>query len=431
MLRNTRRAALSGAALILVSAALGGGANAQQADRNPQGMALDRMERIAPAMKAEVAKGTFPGAVTMIARDGRIVHFEAHGFMDQTKARPMQKNGLFMLASMTKPLTSVVAMQLVEEGLIKLNDPISRWLTELKDVQVEVRRTGADGQPMTELVAPTRPITVQDLLRHTSGLTYAGSSPSTRIREDYVRDNIEGRVANISASQMLEKLGKIPLAHQPGTAFEYSISTDVLGLLIQRVLRKPLDHVFEERITGPLGMRDTTWWVPPAKRSRLAEAFDTDPQKKGAWDAYRILEDNAGKQYFRGGAGLVSTAEDYLKFAQMILNKGELNGRRLLSAKTVDFMLSNHLVGMGGTTAATTGPGYGFGLGFAVRLQDGFGFAPGSTGDAMWAGAWGTSFWIDPKEKLVGILMAQDLSNRFQTRMLFKNLVYGAMVRTR
>jgi CubicO group peptidase (beta-lactamase class C family) len=178
---------------------------------------------------------------------------------------------------------------------------------------------------------------------------------------------------------MLKRLGEIPLAHQPGTTFEYSIS-------------------------------------------------DSDPQKESMVKSYRITQDPIGKQYFKGGAGLVSTVADYYRFAQMVANGGELDGKRILSKKTVAYMLSNHTVGTGGSPTASTGPGYGFGLGFAVRLQDGFAVAPGSTGDAMWAGAWGTSFTIDPKEQLVAVFMAQGPSNRVHTRMLFKNLIYGAMI---
>jgi CubicO group peptidase (beta-lactamase class C family) len=176
-------------------------------------------------------------------------------------------------------------------------------------------------------------------------------------------------------------------------------------------------------------MKDTAFWVPADKRSRLAEALDSDPQKAGMLKSYRDSYNPAGKQYFKGGSGLVGTAADYLRFAQMMVNGGELDGKRYLSKKTVEFMLSDHTVGIAGSTIATTGPGYGMGLGFGVRLHEGMAWVPGSKGDAMWAGAWGTSFWIDPKERLVGILMAQGPSNRVHTRMLYKDLVYGAMVK--
>ena len=202
-------------------------------------------------------------------------------------------------------------------------------------------------------------------------------------------------------------MATIPLAHQPGTFWEYAITVDVLGLLMERVAKKPLDQILKEMLFDPLGMKDTSFRLPPDKAERVAEALASDPLAPGMRKSYAIHFSPGAKSYFRGGAGLIGTAEDYLKFAQMIVNGGELNGRRYLSKKTVEFMLSNHTAGMGGTTIATTGPGYGFGLGWGVRLDEGMGYAPGSKGDAMWAGAWGTSFWVDPKEGLVGILMSQ------------------------
>lgn len=404
-------------------------APAQTAERTRAGMSLERLARIGPVINEQVRANVFPGAVTLIARRGRIVHFEAHGFRDAARTIPLKRDDLFMLASMTKPIVSAAAVMLIEQGRMKLSDPISQYLPELREMRVATTRQGPDGQAISEDVPAARPITVQDLLRHTSGFYYAGAV-SPRLRELYETNNIEGRVPNISRDEMLRRLGTIPLVNQPGTAFFYSISTDVLGFVVERVSGKRLDLAVKEMILDPLGMRDTGWFVPPAQRSRLAEALDSDPQKAGMWSAYRIFENPAETgQYFKGGAGMVSTAEDYFKFAQMILNGGEFNGRRLISRAWVDFMLSNHLIGMGGSTAASTGPGYGFGLGFAVRLQDGFAVAPGSTGDAMWAGAWGTSFTIDPREQIVGILMAQGPTTRVHTRMLFKNLIYGAVVR--
>ena len=394
------------------------------------GFSRERLGRIGPVMREQVDRGMFPGAVTLIARRGRIIHFEAHGFRDAAKTQAMTRDTVFMLASMTKPIVSTAAVMLIEQGKMKLSDPIATWLTELKDMKVQVERRNADGTTTTEDVALARPITVQDLLRHTAGFTYAGSVRSPRLKQLLDDQNIEGRTANITGDEMLRRLAQIPLVHQPGTTFEYSISVDVLGLLLERVTGKRLDILVKEMILDPLDMRDTGWFVPEGRRSRLAEALDSDPAKAGMWTSYRIFENPADHgQYFKGGAGMVSTAEDYFKFAQMILNGGTFEGRRLLSTKWVEFMLSNHTIGMGGSTAASTGPGYGFGLGFAVRLQDGFAVAPGSTGDAMWAGAWGTSFTIDPREGIVGILMAQGPSNRVHTRMLFKNLIYGAVVR--
>ena len=387
--------------------------------REAEGVSVERLGRIGPVIRAEVDKGTFPGAVTLVARNGRVVHFEATGYLDAAKTKPMTKDAIFRLASMTKPLVSVAAMMLVEQGVMKINDPISNWLPELKDLKVET----ATGD-----VAPARAVTVQDLLRHTAGMVYGGSTRSPRIKKLYEDMNIEALEKDITAGDMLKNLGTIPLAHQPGTFWEYSISVDVLGLLLERVTKKNLDVVLSEMLIDPLGMKDTGWWVGADKRARLAETLDSDAQKIGMLKSYRQYDNPAVRTYLKGGAGMVGTAEDYLKFLQMMANGGEYAGRRYLSKKTVEFMLSDHTPGMGGTTFASTGPGYGFGLGFAVRAQDGFAWTPGSKGDAMWAGAWGTSFWIDPKEKLVGLLMAQSPSNRVQTRMLVKNLVYAAVV---
>ena len=385
-----------------------------------QGFSKARLANIASSMTEQVKSGMFAGAVTVVARNGQVVHFESHGFLDAAKSKPMPKDALFRLASMTKPIVTTAAMMMVEQGKLNLNDPITKWLPELKDLKVETK----EGD-----VPLNRPIWVQDVMRHTSGFVYAGSTKSARIKQMYDELNIEARVEDITASQMLTNLGKIPLANQPGTFWEYSISVDVLGLLLERVANKPLDAILNELLLGPLGMNDTTWWVPPAQAGRIAETLDSDPLKVEMLKSYRQTYNPLDKSYFKGGAGLLGTAADYLKFAQMMVNGGELDGKRYLSRKTVEFMLSQHTVGMGGSTIASTGPGYGFGLGFAVRQDEGMAWVPGSKGDAMWAGAWGTSFWIDPKEKLVGIIMAQGPSNRTHTRMLYKNLVYGSLVK--
>jgi CubicO group peptidase (beta-lactamase class C family) len=396
---------------------------------NVEGLSRDRLARIAPSMKAQIDKNIFPGAVTMVARNGKLVHFEAHGFLDGAKTKPMPKDALFRLASMTKPIVSVAAVMMIERGDLNLHDPVALWLPELKDVKVEIKKADKDGKETVETVAPTRPMIVQDLLRHTAGFVYSASAQSPRIKEAYQTANIEARDKEISGADMLKALGTIPLAHQPGTFWEYSISVDVLGLLIERVGKKPLDQILQDMLFEPLGMKDTSFRLPPAKAPRVADALPTDALAPDMAKSYAIHFNPAATSYFRGGAGLIGTAEDYLKFAQMIVNGGEFEGRRYLSKKTVEFMLSNHTAGMGGTTIATTGPGYGFGLGWATRLDEGMGYVPGSKGDAMWAGAWGTSFWIDRKEGLVGILMSQAPSKRYDTRMLMKNLVYGALVK--
>ncbi|OYY59271.1 MAG: hypothetical protein B7Y61_24065 [Rhizobiales bacterium 35-66-30] len=219
----------------------------------------------------------------------------------------------------------------------------------------------------------------------------------------------------------------MPLAYEPGTRFEYGLSVDVLGVVVERVSGKRLDVFLDENLFKPLKMKDTSFQLTPAQAPRLADALDADPQKEAGWKWVRVDQD-PGKRYRLGGAGTVTTAEDYFRFSQMMLNGGVLDGVRILSPKTVDFMLSDHLIGLGGSTAASTGPGYGFGLGFAIRRYEGFAVAPGSVGDAMWAGAGGTFFTIDPKEEIVGVFMSAAPSQRVVTRMLFKNLLYGATV---
>ncbi|WP_431302280.1 serine hydrolase domain-containing protein [Sediminicoccus sp. BL-A-41-H5] len=395
---------------------------AQEAERSQdlvQGFSRARLARFQPAMAREVERGSFNGCVALIARNGQIIHHEAYGHQDNARRVPMTREAIFLLASMTKPITSVAAMMLVEEGRMKIGDPITQWLPELRELKVMTR----EGE-----VPLARPITVQDLLRHSSGFVYAAAAPFPRIRELYEEHDIEARRGPVTADEMLRRLGTIPLAFQPGAQFFYSISTDVLGLLLQRVAGQPLDQLIAERLTSPLGMTDTVWWVDPARRSRVAESIASDPLSAPMWASYRIEQNPVPASHFKGGAGLVGTSADYFRFAQMIANGGHFEGKRYLSAPTVNWMLSDHMGSMGGTPAASTGPGYGFGLGFAVRREQGIAVAPGSPGDAMWAGAWGTSFTIDRAEKLVGVFMAQGPSSRTHTRMVFKNMVYGAMV---
>ncbi|MFL1462083.1 serine hydrolase domain-containing protein [Roseococcus sp. DSY-14] len=383
-----------------------------------RGFSPARLDRFAPAMAREIERGSFLGAVALVAREGEVVHHAAYGHRDQARRQAMTNDSVFLMASMTKPLTSVAAMMLAEEGRIQLRDNIAQYLPELRSLVVH---TPQGDQPLA------RPVTVQDLLRHSSGFVYADAAPE-RIRDLYRQHDIEARNGLLPGDEMLRRLGTIPLAFQPGTQFFYSISTDVLGLLLERAAGERLDRIIESRLTGPLGMRDTVWFVDDARAARLAEAPDADPLKAGMWASYRIRQDERERSYLKGGAGMVGTAADYHRFCQMLLDGGTLDGRRYLSPSTVRFMISNHIVGMAGSPMASTGPGYGFGLGFGVRLDHGMGHAPGSPGDAMWAGAWGTSFTIDPAQRLVGVFMAQGPSNRVHTRMLFKNLVYGALV---
>ncbi len=385
-----------------------------------QGFSASRLARIADVMQEQVDADQFPGAVTMVARHGEVVHYASHGFQDAAKSKRMSKDSIFRLASMTKPLVTAAAMILVERGRMNMFDPIVKWLPELKDLKVE---TPQGDVPLE------RPIWVQDLMRHTAGFVYGGRAASPRIAKLYTDLNIESREHDITTEDMLRNLGKIPLAHQPGSYWEYSISIDVLGLLLERLENKSLDLIVKELLTDPLEMPDTTWWVAPDEFGRVAEALDSDPLKAEMLKGYRQTQNPVGRTYLRGGGGMLGTAQDYMRFLQMMLNGGLFEGRRYLSRKTVEYMLSNHSAGMGGTTIANTGPGYGFGLGFAVRLEQGMGWVPGSVGDAMWAGIWGTSFWLDPRENLAALIMTQGPTSKTHSRMLYKSLVYGALMK--
>ena len=345
-------------------------ASAAAAEIEAQGFSTDRLARIAPVMKEEIAKGTMPGAVTLIARNGQIVYFEAHGFIDAAKTEPMTKDAVFRAFSMTKPFTSVAAMVLVEQGKMSLRDPISNWMPEFKEMKVLAEQKDERGRTSPVAVPTKRPITVHDLLRHTSGFTYAGTSPFPELKEAYEKTEVEARTSDVSPEEFIKRLAEIPLAYEPGTRWEYSVSTDVLGVLVERVSGKRLDHYLDEILFEPLKMRDTSFQATSEQLPRLADALDADPQKARSWQSVRV-EADPGKTYRKGGAGAVTTAEDYFRFAQMMLNKGQLDGVRILSRETVEFMMSDHIAGLQGSPFPTTGPGYGFGLGFGVRLQEG------------------------------------------------------------
>jgi CubicO group peptidase (beta-lactamase class C family) len=392
------------------------------------GFSSERLQRFGGVLQQEIERGSFPGAVVLIARNGKIVYYEAYGFLDANKTKPMPKDARFRIASMTKPIVETAAMMMVEQGKFLLLDPISKYLPEFKNMMVEVKKADGSGY---ELVPAARPITIQDLMRHTSGFTYGSGLDASRaaIKDAYLKGRIEQIGGGISGDEMLKNLAKIPLVNQPGTTFEYSVSMDVMGLLLERVAGKPLDTLVNEMVLKPLKMNDTTFRLSRDKFPLVADPLDADPLKRTDWwKSFPPFEDMTGR-YLMAGSGLISTAADYYRFSQMILNGGELDGVRLLSPKTVELMLSNHLQGMASSPAPMTGPGYGFGLGFAVRLDTGMAVVPGSKGDANWSGAGGTTFTIDPKERIVGIFMAAAPTDRVAKRLLFKDLLYGAVVK--
>jgi CubicO group peptidase (beta-lactamase class C family) len=283
------------------------------------------------------------------------------------------------------------------------------------------------GRTSRAVVPAKRPILVWDLFRHTAGFTYAGSAPFPEMKEAYEKADVESRDTDVSNEEFIKRLAAIPLAYEPGTRWEYSVATDVLGLVVEKVSGKRLDLHLEEVLFKPLGMKETSFQLRPEQAARLADAYDADPLKADLWKLARPEQD-PGKRYVHGGAGALITAEDYFRFAQMVLNGGQLDGVRILSRESVEFMLSNHIQGLAGSPFPTTGPGYGFGLGWGVRLDEGGAWVPGSKGDAMWAGAGGTSFTVDPKEKIVGVFLSAGPNTRQHTRFLFKNLLYGALV---
>lgn len=391
-----------------------------RAERPEQvGLSSERLARITAAIGADVEAGAIPGAVLAIARAGRIGYAEAIGYRDRDAGAAMQLDTIFRIASMTKPMVSVAAMQLGEEGRLDIAAPVAEYIPAFREMTVGAERAKA-----------RRAMTVQDLLRHTSGLTYAmfGDSPVQMIWRD----------ANLQAEdqtneELVEKLAQLPLLFEPGTTWEYSMSTDVLGRVVEVVAGKSLGQVLAERIAKPLGMADTGFAATGDKAARVAEPLiDKATGKKPPMR--NVTRDN---RWQSGGGGLVSTASDYLRFCQMLLDGGELDGVRILSPKTVAYMAADHLppdVQYGTTARARFGAlapvpemGYGFGLGFAVRKAQGLSPVPGSVGEFFWGGATGTYFWIDPQEQMVVVLMLQAPDKRLAYRYLSRRLVYGAL----
>ncbi len=400
------------------------------------GFSSERLARITQFFQSEVDQGAIPGAVLVVARNGKIVYRQAIGYQDREKKIPMKADAIFRIFSMTKPVASVAVMMLVEEGKIDVMAPVAQYLPEFKDVKVGVEKTDpATGKPTLSLEAPERPMTVQDLLRHTSGLVY-GPFGNTLVHQAYNQANLfdSGR----TLAEFVTKISKLPLAHQPGTAWEYGMSVDVLGRIVEVVSGMPFDRFLEEKITKPLGMADTAFYLSAAQAPRVAE-----PQVEAA-TGKRPQFGEAGNftkekvKFFSGGGGLLSTASDYARFCQMLVNGGELNGVRLLSPKTLAVMTSDQIppgasrVGMLAATQDTSPLpelGQSFGLGFAVRTDVGHTAVSGSVGDAFWAGAAGTYFWIDPQEKLYAVMMLQmPFVQAGHYRRPMREMVYGALV---
>jgi CubicO group peptidase (beta-lactamase class C family) len=379
------------------------------------GLSAARLARLGQVLADEVARGRVPGAVALIARRGKLGYFECFGERDAASGAPMAKDSIFRIYSMTKPVTSVAAMMLWEEGRFLLYDPIAQYLPELAHLEV-AREEGGELQR----VPLERAVTVQDLLRHTSGITYEFRGPGP-VQRLYMGARVYSR--GQSNADMVATLGKLPLLHQPGTQWEYGRSTDVVGRLVEVLSGQPLSAFFEQRIFAQLGMVDSAFHVAPQNLERLAEAFAKNPES-GA--GVQLLDVRSAPRFESGGAGLVSTAGDYARFLQLLLNGGVWGGQRLLSRKTIELMTADHLGGLKGAPDLLP-PGHGFGLGFAVRLEAGISAMPGSVGQYFWGGLAGTTFWVDPREELAAILLIQAPAQRDYYRTLFRDLVYSAI----
>ena len=379
------------------------------------GLSAPALARLAGALEDRVARGHIPGAVALVARHGKVAFHQAFGARDAGSGAPMPLDAIFRIYSMTKPIVSVAAMMLWEEGRFLLGDPIAKYLPEFAEMWVAalsgdfMARTDAD-----------RPITVQDLLRHTSGLTYEfrGDTP---LHKAYV----EARVARLrqTNAEQSAALAALPLLYQPATRWEYSRSTDVLGRLVEVLSGQTLGQFLAERILQPLGMADAGFWVPQPHQDRIAEAFPRDPE---SGSAVTLLDIRRSAIFESGGGGMVATAMDYARFLQMLLDGGALGATRLLGRKTIELMTADHL-GEIESPPEMLPPGHGFGLGFAVRLAAGLAPFPGSVGSYFWGGAAGTTFWVDPAERLTAVLMIQAPGQREYYGTLFRSLVYAAV----
>jgi len=389
------------------------------------GFSPERLERISSWLRDDIAKGTIPGAVLMIVRHGKVAHFEAAGSLDADTKAPMTKDAIFRIYSMTKPIVSVAVMMLAEQGRIKLEDPIAKYIPSFKDMKVGVE-TSVDGKPKLELVAARRPITIQDLLRHSSGLTY-GFFGDLMVKKLYLEADLRGDYDN---AEFVDRLARLPLAFQPGSTWDYSHSTDVLGRLVEVVSGKSLYQSLKETILDPIGMPDTSFTVAdPARQARIAEPLKTD-RRIGA--DVEINDPRLVRKSEGGGGGMVGTVNDYARFLMMLRNGGTLDGKRYLGPKTVAYMTSDHTgTGVVPGPYYLPGPGYGFGLGFAVRKDAGVATTPGSAGDYNWGGAGGTYFWVDPKEDMFVVFGMQSPSQRLHYRQVLRTMVYGAIEKPR
>ncbi|MEO8027987.1 MAG: serine hydrolase domain-containing protein [Bryobacteraceae bacterium] len=411
---------------LLLTALVGAAAELGTAKPEYVGLSPDRLQRIAPVMQKWIEEGKVAGAVGLISRRGRVAYFESYGSMDRESKKPMPKDAIFRIYSMTKAVTGVAVMILAEEGRFSILDPVSRYLPEFAHMQVAVEEKDSSGKAATHTVAATKQITIRDLLRHTSGLNYAGPRG-----EDGSFGLAKARAATAGQdlAAVIRAFAAVPLLREPGTAFDYSYSIDVLGRLVEVVSGTTLEEFFSKRIFEPLGMKDTGFFVPEEKWSRLATLYRPTADASlvrisgGPQDSFKKKP-----SAFMGGEGLTSTARDYARFCQMLLNNGTLDGARILGRKTVELMHADHIEGL--PRVGTTLPaGFGFGLTFAVNPGVGKTGVPGSEGEYYWGGAAGTRFWLDPAEQMFGVFMVQILPNgTLPYAERFRQMAYQAIV---
>jgi len=423
---------LAAAAALGVILALPAGAQGIPRVQSPEevGFLSTRLKRLSDRLNEGVKNNELPGAVVLIARNGKIVMFESYGFRDKDAKVAMTNDTIFRIASMTKPIVTLAAMMLMEEGKLTLADRVSTYIPAFADTKVAVPKKKDDGTVEMVLEPQFRPMTVHDLMRHTSGLTY-GAVGANPVKQSYLDMKVADR--SQTNAEMADKLAKLSLLYQPGTTWEYSMSTDVLGRVVEVASGMPLDKFIEERITKPLKMGDTAFEASADKKARGAR-----PMKEGPKNELPAIPDITEKFTWRsGGGGMVSTAADYARFLQMFANGGQLDGVRLVSRKTIDLMTADALppdIKMGAdmfrfaALEPSARMGQGFGLGFAVRNVQGVNPLPGSPNDYYWGGAYGTYFWHDPRERMYVIFMMQSPQARLRYRYLMRDLVYQAMV---
>ncbi len=414
---------------MIVAGVLGSSAAAQEtplprAKPEEAGMSSARLGEIAKTLNADVARGRIPGAVVAIARRGKLVYFEAFGYRDKAAGVPMTTDTIFNIASMTKPMAAVAALQLYEQGKLLMDDPLAKYFPKFADAKVAVM--DAKGETIVDTVPAVRKITIQDLYRHTSGLIYGGRG-TTAVHKLYPAGSTPASGA-MSGAEFLDKLATLPLLHQPGVVWDYGFGLDVLGLVVEQLSEQTLGRYLQDNVFKPLGMADTHFLIPADKAARYAKALPNDPDTGQPQSLAALTQP---RKFECGGGCAASTASDYMRFALMLMNKGQHRDTRILARKTVEYMLSNqlapevkNLVGNADPTRAD----YGFGLGLAVRTTPGIARTMGSVGDFSWPGASGTNWWADPKEELAVVFMAHSPGPlRWHYRQVINALVYQAI----